>query len=711
MVVHQNMKNGYNITIRHILKRNLFFSQWIILCVALMVVGSIIGLNIFLEHKRTLSNEQERLLTSTKILQENIGQNLMATRDVLVDLRKHFSKREADKDLVTRLQTLSDAIPGVRTISIIDASGTWLASNRREYIGKNFSHRDYFKIPQQQPDRNILYITPPYKSKLGSVTISVCVIIPGRNGEFAGVVMAGLDPGYFAPILDSVLYAPDMWVGIAHWDGHLFMLKPERTGLGGNKFEQGGFFFTHRNSGKEFTVHSGKANITGDDRLLVVRTVRPASLNTPTPLTVAASRNRSAVFANWRNQALKFAFLYLMIALASIIGFYFFQFRQKQFSRQIAEAEKSLRETGDYLENLINYASAPIIVWNPQFCITRFNHGFESLTGRRANDVMGKPLSLLFPADQVESSMEVIRKTSTGERWEDVEIEILRLDGAIRIVLWNSATIYESDGKTMLATIAQGVDITERKKAEDNLVDAVKELERSNKELDDFAYIASHDLKEPLRGIHNYSSFLLEDCADKLDDVDKNKLNTLVYLTKRLESFINELLKFSRVGRVTFTMDEIKIDDVVKDALVILKPTLEKEHIDIRIPRPLPKVKCDHYQIVEVFQNLISNSVKYNDKLDKWIEIGYIEREKISAYDIFYVRDNGIGIDKKYHDSIFTIFKRLHGRDKFGGGTGAGLTIVKKIIERHGGKIWLESIPAEGSTFYFTLEGERNDRY
>ncbi len=183
----------------------------------------------------------------------------------------------------------------------------------------------------------------------------------------------------------------------------------------------------------------------------------------------------------------------------------------------------------------------------------------------------------------------------------------------------------------------------------------------------------------------------------------------MVYLTKRLEDFINDLLKFSRVGRVSLSLTETEIDEVVKDALTILKPLLEKEHVDIRIPRSLPTVKCDNHQIEEVWQNLISNAVKYNNKTDKWIEIGYNNDESASTNNYtFYVRDNGIGIDKKFFTSIFTIFKRLHARDMFGGGTGAGLTIVKKIVERHGGRIWLESMPAEGTTFYFTLQGEKN---
>jgi len=140
------------------------------------------------------------------------------------------------------------------------------------------------------------------------------------------------------------------------------------------------------------------------------------------------------------------------------------------------QAEEALRETNQYLENLLDYANAPIIVWDPQFVITRFNHAFESLTGRSANDVIGKPLEILFPPDLVESSMKLIRKTQSGERMETVEIGIQHLNGSIRTVLWNSSTLFAMDGKSMVATIAQGQDITKRKRAEETLEESEKKF-------------------------------------------------------------------------------------------------------------------------------------------------------------------------------------------------------------------------------------------
>lgn len=252
---------------------------------------------------------------------------------------------------------------------------------------------------------------------------------------------------------------------------------------------------------------------------------------------------------------------------------------------------------------------------------------------------------------------------------------------------------------------------------EERVKDRTREIERrneelyqSNKELDDFAYIASHDLKEPLRGIHNFSSFLIEDYADKLDGEGRSKLETLMRLTRRMETLIDSLLQFSRLGRVDLAMDQVDLNETVAEVFESLAITLQESGTQVRIPRKLPTVRADRARVGEIFYNLVVNAVKYNDKPEKWIEIGALvegDSDGAGQPPVFYVRDNGIGIAEKHHESVFRIFKRLHGRDKYGGGTGAGLTIAKKIVERHHGRIWLESSAGEGTTFYFTLEEER----
>jgi light-regulated signal transduction histidine kinase (bacteriophytochrome) len=233
------------------------------------------------------------------------------------------------------------------------------------------------------------------------------------------------------------------------------------------------------------------------------------------------------------------------------------------------------------------------------------------------------------------------------------------------------------------------------------------ELQRSNEELDSFAYIASHDLKEPLRGIHNYANFLMEDYGETLNDDGVAKLQTLVRLTQRMENLIESLLHFSRLGRAELMRKTVNLDELVQQAIATLTIARSQSEVEFRIRQPLPSIPCDRAQVNELFTNLIGNAIKYNDKAQKWIEIGFLTPSPLQP-PTFYVRDNGIGIPHKHLDKIFQIFRRLHGRDDFGGGTGAGLTIARKIVERHGGRIWVESTPGRGSTFYFTLSAEAN---
>ncbi len=261
-------------------------------------------------------------------------------------------------------------------------------------------------------------------------------------------------------------------------------------------------------------------------------------------------------------------------------------------------------------------------------------------------------------------------------------------------------------------------DITERKRAEQQLLENAAELRerneeliRSNQELDSFAYIASHDLKEPLRGIHNYASFLIEDYHDQLDESGKDKLDTLKRLSQRLDGLLDSLLEISRLGRVDFVPKEVDLDTILHDIVDSLQITLTERNVDIRIPRALPKVRGDGVLLGEVLRNLITNGMKYNDKDERWIEIGVMpdprskDLLRTNTPGAIYVRDNGIGIPAQHFEAVFRIFKRLHEREAYGGGTGVGLAITKKVIERHGGEVWLESTPGEGTTIMFTLPG------
>jgi PAS domain S-box-containing protein len=255
-------------------------------------------------------------------------------------------------------------------------------------------------------------------------------------------------------------------------------------------------------------------------------------------------------------------------------------------------------------------------------------------------------------------------------------------------------------------------DITKRKDAEEKLratyakIESINaQLKKKNAELDDFAYIASHDLKEPLRAISNYSRFILEDYGDKLDDEGKRMVNVLISQSSRMEQLINMLLRYSRVGREKSADKPVDLNVTVKTVIDDLRVQFKEDNVIIKVDGTLPVIESNPLMLEEIFHNLITNAIKYNNKPEKHICIGCKDQGGGKPY-VFYVSDNGIGIPGEHYENIFKIFKRLHTRDRYGGGTGAGLTIVKKMVESLNGRIWVESVVNVGSTFFFTL-GEK----
>ncbi len=229
------------------------------------------------------------------------------------------------------------------------------------------------------------------------------------------------------------------------------------------------------------------------------------------------------------------------------------------------------------------------------------------------------------------------------------------------------------------------------------------ELERSNQELDSFAYAASHDLKEPLRGIHNFAEFLKGEEGINLSERGLKRIETILRLSGRMDNMLESLLQYSRVGRNALDLQAQSINKIVEQVAELILQVMPDRNITIDSQPFLPVIHCDRVRVTMVFHNLIMNAIKYNDKDHKIIKIGC---DPSTDPVVFFVRDNGIGIAPNNHEQIFQLFRRLHGRDDFGGGAGAGLTIVKKAIQRHGGHIWLESTLGSGSTFFFTLSSE-----
>ena len=372
-------------------------------------------------------------------------------------------------------------------------------------------------------------------------------------------------------------------------------------------------------------------------------------------------------------------------------------------------AEKELRRTKDYLENLINYANAPIIVWNPDTRIQLFNHAFEHLTGYTSSEVEDKKLDMLFPkASLMESNAKI--KDALTENWKTIEIPILTKNKEIRTVLWNSANIYDTDKETVLSTIAQGNDITERINAEQIAKERTKDLEVANLQLkelnatkDKFFNIVAHDLKNPFTSLIGSSELLFRN----IEHLDNEKIKTLALIlndaSKSGYAILQNLLDWSRsqTGLLKFNPENINLRNLIDEHILNLEQISSNKEIRI-----ISEVKDDLFiygdknMIKTILRNLLSNAVKYSYRSGKVIVSATANGHEV----IISVKDTGIGIPKENINKIFRIDAKysVPGTENEQG-TGLGLKLCKEFVEKQGGRIWVESIENKGSEFKFSI--------
>jgi PAS domain S-box-containing protein len=347
-------------------------------------------------------------------------------------------------------------------------------------------------------------------------------------------------------------------------------------------------------------------------------------------------------------------------------------------------AEEKLKETSDYLNSLIDYANAPIIVWNPDFKITRFNHAFEKLTGLKADEVMGGGLDILFQDDSRDESMKHIHEATSGERWEVVEIPIKNKDGTVRILLWNSANIYAPDSKKVIATIAQGQDITERKKAE--------QLK------DEFIGLVSHELRTPMTVINGS---LRTAMSEGISSDDKDYLiQNAVEGANSLSSILENLLELSRyqAGRLQIHRETVEIPYIAQNVIGKLKAPDETHKFAVDFPDDLPPVEADPVRVERILYNLLENAIKYSTEKS----VIKVHAQKKNGMVVTVVEDKGVGMSAEDKGKLFELFERVGDPSK-ARGLGLGLVVCKRLVEAQGGQIWVESKEGQGSSFYFTL--------
>lgn len=366
--------------------------------------------------------------------------------------------------------------------------------------------------------------------------------------------------------------------------------------------------------------------------------------------------------------------------------------------QRITEQRNELREKNRALNKLSIVASKAdnaITITDENGISDWVNDGFVRLTGYSVTDAVGRnPLDYLYGSSGSQAGLQDLRNAMSNHQPFSGELLKYRKDGA---PFWTQVTMTpirtEEDERLQFIFIES--DITPRKIAEQKMANTMKNLKKTNEELDKFAYVVSHDLKAPLRAIGNLTGWIEEDMGDRFSDEARSHFDTIKGRVLRMESLINGILDYTKASKNAGSFTSFQSDQLVRDCVELIGAPANAV---IHIRDSMPQLESESVKMQQVFMNLLHNAIRYNDKEDVQIEVGCV---KDQGYWRFYVKDNGPGIDPRYHDRIFVIFQTLQARDEMES-RGVGLAIVKKIVEEKGGRIWVESEKGRGATFFFT---------
>ncbi len=364
--------------------------------------------------------------------------------------------------------------------------------------------------------------------------------------------------------------------------------------------------------------------------------------------------------------------------------------RVKELEKEAAtrkQAEDALRESEERLQIVLDTIQAGIVVIDPEaHVIVGVNAAAGKMVGASMKVILGSGChKYICPAGKGQCPI-----TDLGQNFENTESVLLTGDGKEVPILKTVVPVTLAGRQHLLESF---IDIAERKQAEE-------ELEKANEELKSFVHVVSHDLKNPIMSIQGFSHLLLRKCQEALGEKGRSYVDQIETSAHRMEVLVSDLVNLSRVGQVVATFKDVSSLGIVRKVTSHLQDRLKQSRIQLTVADNLPTAHCDEERIYQVFENLLVNSIKFmGDTEERKIQIGYEDTADLHQ---FYVRDSGIGIDPKHHRKIFGIFDRLNEVED-NEGTGLGLSIVEKIVNNHGGKVWVESEKGKGATFYFSL--------
>lgn len=466
--------------------------QWLLLIAAMLLLGGSMAVTLFRQHGSIDALEKERLSIQARVVDENLGHQLVGVNQALVSIQNAMVKG-SDKmvsDAASRhLLTLSSAMPGVRTLLVLNAQGTVTASNHAPLLGQNFRERTYFQVAQQQADASTLHVLAPFKTGLGVYALVLSRSVIDSDGKFTGVVTATLDPTYFTILLGSVHYAPDMRISLVHGDGQVFLDVPytDKT-INMDLAQPDTFYSRHVASGRDASLFSGCMKSAGEDRMMAVRTIRPAGMWMDKPLIVAVSRDQSAIFTSWRREALLYGGFYFLLGLVLASGLYLRQRQQQAYAVLLArqavkrlKRETVLRDSERFLATLVDAVPGMAGYWNAELRCTYANQEYLSWFGKRSDQMRGMRMQDLLGEALFSQDAPYVERALQGEA-QHFERTLIRPGGEV-VYTW-AHYLPDIEGQEVRGFFVLVSDVSALKKAQFQLEKLNQDLELRTSQLE-----------------------------------------------------------------------------------------------------------------------------------------------------------------------------------------------------------------------------------